>query len=271
MTGSKLSGDWVTVCDDVHDFTLEYIREAQPLTNTPRVLLVVSDAGALDVDDTAKQALIESWGFSVQLIGGDATQMAFDTFIGDADVLYISESTPSTAMLGKDFNPPIGVVNEEQNLYDEYGLAEGTHAYVTSDDMWIVNDAHEITAGLGAGSVVIHDFPQEQVSTQGALAPGAAVITQSSGSYVTTVAVDAGGELYGGGRALRRRVGLVWGTNSFDFSLVNDTGRQYMRQAIVWASAPAAIGAVRITLQIGSDPNDRVEAEIQLLNKPGEP
>jgi prepilin-type N-terminal cleavage/methylation domain-containing protein len=265
------SAAYVAVCEGVHDFSLEYIREATPLLHTPRVLLVIRDDGTPTADESARQALIESWGFTVQLLGADASPGTFVTRYEDSDVMYVCETVSSTEMLAQDFNPGVGVVNEEQNLYDEYGLAQGTHAFLISDEIWVTNGSHPITAGIATGGVTIFDFAQEQVSVQGALAPGAQVITKSSGSHMTTVVLDAGAELYAGGRALRRRVGLAWGTNTFDFSLVNDTGARYMRQAIAWAAAPAAIGTVRITLQVGSDPGDRVETEVQLLNKPEEP
>jgi prepilin-type N-terminal cleavage/methylation domain-containing protein len=271
LTYTYNSGSAVTVCENVYDLSLEYIREAKPLLDAPRVLLVVSDAGALSLQEQARQTLMESWGFTIQPVGGDASQIVFDTLIGDSNVLYVCGTVSSTAMADKDFNPPIGVVNEAGALYDEFGFAEGADTSLSADYVWIVDETHEITAGLGTGQAVIYDAAQQHVCTAGTLAPGAEVITNMSGAHPTTVVVDTGGLLYGGGRALRRRVGLVWGTSAFDLDLVNNLGRRYLRQAIAWAAAPAGIGTVRITLQIGSDLEDRVETEVQLLNKPEEP
>jgi len=84
------------------------------------------------------------------------------------------------------------------------------------------------------------------------------------------VAVDAGGTLVGGAKAPARRVSMPWGTSAFDFNTVTAAGLTLMRRSIVWAATPRGIGAVKITLQLGSDPSGRVETQVQLLNVPEE-
>ena len=84
------------------------------------------------------------------------------------------------------------------------------------------------------------------------------------------IAIEVGGGLFGGGQAPARRVSMPWGDRDFDFNTVNTDGLILMLRAIVWAAAPVGVSAVRITLQLGSDPSGRVETQVQLLNVPGE-
>ena len=82
------------------------------------------------------------------------------------------------------------------------------------------------------------------------------------------LAIEVDGQLDGGGTAMGRRVKLPWGGTDFDFNALNSDGLELMRRSIVWAAAPVRVAAVRITLQLGSDPSGRVETEVQLLNLP---
>lgn len=271
LTHRYNASDDIELCEDVHEFSLDYAKTPAELQGAPRVLLVVDNAAAPNDQELAKQALMESWGFSVRMITEAAAGTNWDARIKDSDVVYISETVRSNEILDMPMNPGVGVVTEQHRLYDDLGISEGAHTMYGNDRFWIVDDTHEITGGLGIGDTPIFDFFQKQVYSSGALAGGAHVLSRWPGYEPTTVVLEVGGELYGGGTACGRRVGMPWGDSSFDVNGLRAEGRQVMRRAIVWAAAPVVYSSVQITLQIGSDPASRIRAQAELLNTPRVP
>ncbi len=262
-------GPVLTLCEDVHDFSLEYTRKAMPLSHTPRVLLIVADDVVLTAQDRAKLELMESWGFTVQLCDDDDTIETMEATYAMSDVVYISEEVSGSKLVSKVSNVGWNIVNEEEGLVDDLGIAHdgGLDTY---DGIVVTDDSHEITAGFSMGDLSICQSYQDLWDTTGQLAPGARVLANTGGGGPGLVVVEVEGQLLGGYPAKARQVKLPWGRYDFDITKLTSAGEKIMRRAIVWAAAPVGVSGVKITLQVGSDPSARVETQVQLLNLPEE-
>ncbi len=269
LTYSYNSSAAITLCEDVQELSLEYVIATMPLTNTPRVLLIVKDADFMpSAQDLAREEMIQRWGFSVRMISAFYHSFYVDDQIDDYDVIYISETVWSPDVESINANLSVGVVIEEGYLYDNFGFSQGFHSNYSNDEIWVTDDSHEITRDLGIGATPIFDYYQRHVYAYGTLAPGAKVLSQWPGYEPTTVVLDAGGKLYGGGIANARRVALPWGSDNFEITGLAENGQLLMQRAIEWAAAPVAVEGVKITLQLGSDPSGRATTQVQLLNLP---
>ena len=120
------NGTPVTLADDVTNFNLSYLYRTLtgvPVSsgNLPTLLLVVVDAANLTTQEADKKALVESWGYVVTLISASDAQGDFDTAAAEADVAYVVEQGQSTILGTKLRSAPIGVVNEEVELRQQFG------------------------------------------------------------------------------------------------------------------------------------------------------
>ena len=67
----------------------------------PQLLFVVADSASLSGQETAKKALIESWGYLVKLIDESDSQSNFDAALALNDVAYISGSVDNSNLGNK--------------------------------------------------------------------------------------------------------------------------------------------------------------------------
>ena len=203
------------------------------------------------------------------MVSDDEWQGVFDESVLTADVAYVSETVLSSTLGAKLSDTSIGVVIEEGQLYDEFGLSSGGQL-ANDDSVDIIDTSHEITSVFTLGDLTISSSTQQFLCTSGTVASGMQVLGEQRSSGVTLLAVvDVGGTLRDGSQAPGRRVKLPWGnTGGFDFSRLNADGLTMMRRSIVWAAAPVGVGGVKITLQVGSHASGRIEMQVQLLNVP---
>jgi len=270
LTRQYNGGTTVTVCQDVQDFSLACLIQAMQLQDPPTVLLVVNNAVSMSESDHARETAMESWDYDVSLISASESQASFDSAVTTADVAYISETVLSWTLETKLRDAPIGVVNEEGQLYEDFGISEDADGVYDGDAIEITDNAHEITSVFDIGTLTICSAQQELLVTWHTLADGAQVLAYDPrwGDDLL-VTVEYGGGLYGGGQAAARRVRLPWGNSGgFDFSELNSDGLELMRRSIVWAAAPIAYTSVRIALQPSADSAGRVETQTRILNAP---
>ena len=220
-----------------------------------RLLLVVVNPSSLTAQEAAKKTLMESWGFSVNLIDESDSQANFDAAITANDVAYITEDITSSNLGTKLTNATIGVVNEEGEQVDELGLSE-TKLFKSNHEIDVVDNSHYITETFATGFLTFVSSDQSVHMLSGWISPGVQTLGQTfnSGSqYKPSLAtLDAGDELFGGGNAAGRRVELPWGGGTFDINLLTDDGRTIMQRSLEWA---AGAGDVTYTvLMVVSDP-----------------
>ncbi len=198
------------------------------------VLLVVDDPDNPTVQDAAKQALLESWGHVVTLI--DSAAPSFVLAAATHDVAYITEDIEAADLNTKLADKSIGVVNEEANLSDEFGLASGITWIPWQDHIEIDAVSHYITARFDPGTLQISTTLQPVSCLDGVTALDLQVLGRFDIIHRGLSVINAGGALVGGGFAPGRRVDLPWGGTDFDVTTLNDNGRLIIQRAVEWAA-----------------------------------
>jgi hypothetical protein len=243
-------------------YTARAVVTPEGASITTKVLFIVGNKSSLTAQEDAKKALMESWDFEVQLITAGESQSAYDVAMSETDVAYIGEEIDASQLGLKLYDAPIGVVNEEQVITDEYGFSSANSCF-SSTSINVVDNTHEITSPLSSGLIPILSSSSALHRATGSMAVGAVVLAnEPSGSNAALIAIDTGGALYGGGTATARRVHLPWGCNDFDFATLNDDGKTILKRALQWASQTPAVTSPILHYdfdeQAGTTVNDRM-------------
>jgi hypothetical protein len=198
--------------------------------------------------EEARIGLIESWGFQVTLIAGQASQADFDAAVADADVAYVSGEVDPGLVGTKLRNAAIGVVNEEIELAlaDKFGFTSAiSHPASSTGELNIEDGTHYITSPFGAATITI--FPGGQTidvlgDPADRRAPGIQDLARMN-SRVNLATLETGAALKDGGTAAGRRVMVPWGRDGFDFSGLTNDGQTIMQRSIEWAAGLDSGGA----------------------------
>ena len=170
---------------------------------------------------------------------------------------YVSSQVSESALGAKLTNAPIGVVNEQGSLVDEFGFGQQSVNYKSQSEVDVLDNSHYITEPFPTGLLTILSGNQMLHIMTANKAPGFAALAQvfNTGSLWddSLGVIETGGELFGGGAAAGRRVLLPWGDASFDVTAMNADGLTLMQRAIEWAegagSSPAP--AYNVLLVVG--------------------
>ncbi|MDJ0701184.1 MAG: DNRLRE domain-containing protein, partial [Woeseiaceae bacterium] len=212
-----------------------------------KVLLVVANSGSLTSQESAKQALMESWGYTVNIIDEDDVQADFTAAFANNDVVFVTEDATSSDVGNKLTAAEIGVVIEEVNLADELGL--GASISWGSGTELMVHAGHYITAPLTPGTTAVLNTT-ESIAT---LASAASAEVEVPGAFFgesALNALDAGNYRFDGGGTAGRRVMLPWGGNNMDVGYLTDDGLTIFRRAIEWG-AGACLNKVPLLMVVG--------------------
>ncbi len=204
------------------------------------LLLVVVDPASLTPQEDLKKALIESWGYTVTLIDEADSQANFDTALAANDVVYITEDVDASTVGTRLVNATIGVVTEEDNLSDEFGLSDGI-GWDTGVEIQVNDNTHYITQPFAIGNLTVFTATESLAYLTGNVAPDLQVLGRIP-TGISLVSVDAGADLIAGRTAAGRRVLLPWGGNDFDLNNLNSDGRVLMRRALDWAAGTGSGG-----------------------------
>ncbi|MGB5538984.1 MAG: DNRLRE domain-containing protein, partial [Gammaproteobacteria bacterium] len=203
------------------------------------LLLVVVNPGSLTTQEAAKKTLIESWGYTVSLIDEADSQANYNAALAANDVVYITEDVASGTLGTKLVNATIGVVTEEDNLSDEFGLSDSIHW--GSGTVLKIEGTHYITETLPPGNLTILTASESLADLTGSLAP-ALQIHGVSTAGPALVSVEAGADVIAGRTAAGRRVQLPWGGDNFDVNHLNADGLTLMKRAIEWGAGAGTGG-----------------------------
>lgn len=131
--------------------------EAWPVDkdDTVKVLFVVTSSGSPAAEELARKAVMEEWGFVVTLINASAPQSAFDVAAGKANVAYVSDRIHGNDLNTKLRGASIGVVDEDQDVYDDFGFSSSSWWYTNITVIDIVDNAHYITSPFSIGELTI--------------------------------------------------------------------------------------------------------------------
>lgn len=210
----------------------------QPPQGSGNILLAVGDNVTLASADVKKQALFESWGYTVNLIDDDADQVTYDAALAGNDVAYISETVRDPTLAAKLADTAKGVVNEEEDQNSRLGLSS-SGSNITGDSMEIADNSHYITALFANGVLPIFSAPMEGMLVTGTPAPDLQILGNFVGNSSLAL-VEAGGALGGdknGENAAGRRVAIPIGSNDkFNWDYLNNNGRLIVQRAIQWGT-----------------------------------
>jgi len=220
--------------------TLSYTCKCGQACTTPRgagiVLMVVSNDISPTPVEIEKKQLLESWGYTVTLIGDGDSQAVYGAALDNSDVVYVSTTAVSTQIGTKLSNTSVGIVNEEGLLNDELGIASNA-AWPVGGGINITDNSHYITRIFTLGALSIYDANMEGLTVSGTQAPGLQSLADFGGAGAIAV-LDQGAALYGGGIAAGRRVMLPLGRvnpSNFDWDYLNNNGQLLVHRAIEWA------------------------------------
>ncbi len=208
------------------------------VVTSTELLMVVINPTSLTSQEATKKTLLESWGYTVNLIDVNDSQAAFDSAAAANALAFISEDIASGELGTKLTAAPIGVVTEEDNLTDEFGLSS-TFNWASGATLNVVDNTHYITLPFGGGPVTIASTTISLAELGGTLAAGLARLANNSASPAL-VAVESGDTLVGGGSAAGRRVLLPWGGDAMDVATLSGDGLTLFRRALEWAAGATA-------------------------------
>jgi Tfp pilus assembly protein PilX len=198
------------------------------------LLMVVVDPASLTTQENAKKVLFESWGYNVNLIDESDIQPNFDAAVAVNDVVYITEDVTSGSVNTKLVNAAIGVVTEEDNLSDEFGMAASI-AWESGTQVEINDNSHYITSPFSLGLLTFLTANESLAYVTGAQSPDLGRLASSTSGY-GVVTLEAGAAMYGGGTAAGRRAQLPWGGDGFDVNHLNDDGLTILQRALEWGA-----------------------------------
>lgn len=274
LTREYNGGASQTLATGVTTFTLAGTIGAGVLRNAPRVALIVGNSGSLSTHDTARKALLDLWLFPVTLVDDGDPAATFTAAAASNDVVWYSEQIWGPTLYGKLPNPSVGVVIEQNTLFNEFGISYIVGQF-SGQNFDLTSNTHEITRPFTMGSfnLFVSSTPGQTLNyASGTLAPGAVALGQqlTFTNRPMIMALEAGGLTWNSVVARSRRVTMPWGgsfLNPLAFASLSPESKQLLKRALVWAAAPSVYTRMRVTLKAGTAP--QAERLIDLLNQPG--
>ena len=206
---------------------IEYVVVTRPVAN--RLLFVVTSTSSPSAQETQRTTFFQDIGYTVTLIAASDSQASFDTAAAANDVAYISEDIISSNLNTKLKSKPLGIVNEEPALPDDFAVTS-TSTSSSVSAITIATNNHFITSPFSTGSLTITSSAQPLLTWTGTTAPGLTTLATISGAPSLAL-VDAGGSLYDGTTAAGRRVLLPWSDTIIDLTLLTENGYNLLSRA----------------------------------------
>ncbi len=229
------------------------------------LLMVVRNPSSLTSGESARKALLESWGYTVTLLDDHAAASSFTAAASDNAVAYVPAEVDSSALGTKLKGVSIGVVSESAALSDTYGF--GPEHLQDKSEIEITNSSHYITHTWSVGAAVtVVSSSQQLLGINYGLPSGAVSLAERhrAGPHYkpALVLLEKGIAIYGGGTAAGRRALLPWGTTTFNFSALNSNGQTILARTLQWAARPMpSLGklllVVRDTSNLTSEEQER--------------
>jgi hypothetical protein len=154
-------------------------------------------------------------------------------------LVIVSSSVTSGDVNTKFRDVPIGVVNWEQALWDDFQLATaggGNPAAQTDIIIRPENASHPLAAGLPAGTHTVYSSPQTISAGGTSLGLGAIHVADTTTGLPAIVGYETGGLLADATPAAGRRVGIFYENTALDAA--NPTGLALFDAAVGWALVP---------------------------------
>jgi hypothetical protein len=198
--------------------------------------MIVGNGATPDSNDTFKQGLLESWGYTVTVLDDGADQTSYTSKFSGNDVIYISGSVDSSVMYQEINNAPIAIVYEDGTLNSKLGMAQG-YTWPVGDSIEITDTSHYITSPFPNGPLTIFDASMGGLTLNGLAAPDLQSLA-AWGSTAGLAALEAGATDSNGATTMARRVMLPFGPDSqIDWHHVNNSGHLILQRALDWGAS----------------------------------
>lgn len=220
------------------------------------LLFVVGNTGGpgMTAEELAHQALLESWGYTVEIIDDDASQAEFDAAVANNDVIFTTNDITASRLGTKVVDATIGVVTSEANLSDEFGMASSI-GWDSGTAVEINDNGHYVTSPFTTGLLTVLSTNESLAYVTGTLSADLGELASSSSGF-GVVTLEAGAAMYGGGNAAGRRIQLPWGGNGFNPNNLNADGLTILKRAIEWG---AGAGGALLDFQVAGGNDDAEE------------
>ena len=198
---------------------------------------------SLSDQDIQKRDIFESWGYTVAYLSAGSPQAVYDDAVvmaGPSGVVFVSEEVSHVNVNTKLVGQKIGIVIEENELIDEFGMigpSINLVKYADTNEIYISDNSHYITEGLEVGYAEIFHTSFNLAYYEGVLASGVQSLGKNpaGGWFPSLLVVEKGALLHNDMLAQGRRVVLPWGHLDMDFSYLSDLGKQVLlRRSIEW-------------------------------------
>ncbi|MEM7271833.1 MAG: hypothetical protein AAF547_02030, partial [Actinomycetota bacterium] len=227
-------------------------------------LVMVTNGGNFSSgNDSAKQALFQSWGWTVTAVNGSSSS-ALTSAAASNDVMFLSDTASggSSTIRGLD----IGVVSEAFSGWNTLLYSgSGDQDWNNDTTIDIVDNTHYITSPFSTGSLTVHtsaDDVNYWDAAASALPAGVTVLADgpSSTNHAALHIADTGGALYSSNTAVNRR---VWfpsdAANPSNWTADYET---LLERSLDWAAGnDVAAGVASPTLTVNST-GDSVDTNI---------
>ena len=205
-----------------------------------KVLFVVTDATFPTPQEITRRMLMETWAFKVTLVNASDTEEDIDYAAAKAraDVAYVSDAIIGSELGTKLRDTTLGVVNEDMDLYDDFGFSPSGQVYKTNTEVAIIDNQHYITSLFSVGALTIFSSGQDLCRIDDPMSPDIQALAQKTGPsfFCVLTSLETGARLYDGATAAGRRVHLPWGNGNSDINTLADNGKTIMKRAIEWAA-----------------------------------
>ena len=199
-----------------------------------KLLFVVGNANNPSNHDVARQSLFESMGYEVTLLDDGADPDKYKMGINSNDVVYVSSSINSGTLGDKLTGMPLGIVNEDPYMTDDFGFGDTAGNTVTYNSFTDTDMSHYISEPFSGASVTLWASNIAMPLVSGTLAPdlwNAASIGALTWAIPT---LAAGAERWDGSQSLGRRAHLPYG--NANSSVLTDDARTILKRALEWAA-----------------------------------
>lgn len=212
--------------------------------NTQTLLMIVPNAASLSAADAKRKTILESSGWTVNLLSESASQDDLDEALDEVLVVYVSSTVSSSSMAGKLDDLETGIVSEPLLYQDSLGGSNSDGSAVSASQITPINNSHYLTQGLTLNApLTIATGSQSMCYMSGSLASGIQQLaTRSSGGSNAMLAVLEVGATISGGEAASRRVFLPWGGSTFDPDSWNSTAIALLDRSLKWAASMDGAG-----------------------------
>ncbi len=252
LTVSLNGGTAQVVVADVQTFNMDFLLRSViapviPVSGQNRSIVFVSeldggkggvvDRSNLTKEDQERVGVIESWGFTVAVISGYASDDEWATQIDKAAAIYVPGSVSAPEISKRLYPTNVGTVFEYSSQRDESVYATRWDS-TSGTAIDLENTYHYITQTLPPGDVPIVTSSQPLLALSPTMGPDFEVLARSTAStYTASLAVmETGARTSNSDLAAARRVFLPWGASSTSFSQLTTSALTIMERSISWAA-----------------------------------